>query len=462
MIVIALFYVLALNPYLGPGIFDDVVYLGGAESLAKGDGYYFNGQMIGDWPPFFSIILALPIYLGLPAIISAKIIVLIFVFLSLLIMNQLMLEEEWEYRIPVLLLFALAPTGLIWGSRIMSDWLFVCLVFTFLLLLKRSENRPIWGKWTWLAGICFGLAFLTRYAGLFLSFPLAAQAFLQISRGLQFFVSRVIIGLMGLSIFIVFWIFPVQHAMEQRTANVGYFGSIQKILEKINFDFVELMNVIVAYMTSIKLPSEFPKSIGIVITAVLVIVMLVGLYQKYAKKGIVYSDFWVFGLLFVYLAFYDKIERYFLPVGPFLFYYAILGMEKFLSKRVLSGVLFVWIAIFIIIDGYILVKGNGRTYSGLNYLASPTPESFYRGYWKDLYEVSQEIKSDSEIKEVIFKGPDLLGKKYIFFFTGKKIDEEGQANFTSDTILMDASGQVPEGFNTIYQNPSFVLLYSHH
>lgn len=77
-------YLLALNPYLGPATYDDVVYFLGAESLAKGEGYLYQGKLIGDWPPLFSTLLSLPMRFGFSSVWTAKLVVLTAILISFL------------------------------------------------------------------------------------------------------------------------------------------------------------------------------------------------------------------------------------------------------------------------------------------------------------------------------------------------------------------------------------------
>ena len=100
-----------------------------------------------------------------------------------------------------------------------------------------------------------------------------------------------------------------------------------------------------------------------------------------------------------------------IPIGPFLFGYFFIGLgavldrfEISLRRKGFEMAFQIWVALFVIMDVNLLIRGNGRTYGGLSPLASPTAEDYYLGYWHDLYVTSHALKVNPEPGSISLAG----------------------------------------------------------
>ena len=139
-----LLYLLAVNNYLSPSTYDNVVYYEGAHSLATGIGYQIDEHPIVDWPPLLSAFLAIPMLLGLTEVIASKLVVLCFVCVGIGLIYQRLERDDRPFPLATTLLFTLTPTAFLWGTRVMTEWPFLTLALGFLTALDRLRwNRAL-------------------------------------------------------------------------------------------------------------------------------------------------------------------------------------------------------------------------------------------------------------------------------------------------------------------------------
>ena len=149
---------------------DSVYYLMGAEGIRKGLGFVsFEAggilKPITHWPPLYSLLIALP---G-PGAVNTIFFALTVFLTSFLIYRA---SDEPVYSIIGGLLVATSPVLLKFSSMVLSEIVFNFWVLLILaLMFRHTETKR--DRCLVLMGVVSALAVLTRYAGLFLVFPLA-------------------------------------------------------------------------------------------------------------------------------------------------------------------------------------------------------------------------------------------------------------------------------------------------
>lgn len=150
---------------------DSVNYLNGAANIAAGNGYArLSGDQtlkpITNFPPFYSILLAVPILFGASPISAAWGLALAFYLLNLALIGWLVDQvtgSRW-LGIAAAALFLVSRPFLYFQSFAMSESIFFFLTiacFGLTVEAFRSERNLFWFG----AGVCAGLAFITRYIG---------------------------------------------------------------------------------------------------------------------------------------------------------------------------------------------------------------------------------------------------------------------------------------------------------
>lgn len=150
---------------------DSVNYINGARSIVQGHGYYRESgggtlKPITNFPPLYSMILAIPIRYGMDGFRAAWLISLIFFTLNTAAVCVLVFVGSGSHGVAILtgILFLMLRPYLNFQFYAMSEPVFF--FFTFLALILcitayRSESFIVWV----LCGIACGCAFLTRYIG---------------------------------------------------------------------------------------------------------------------------------------------------------------------------------------------------------------------------------------------------------------------------------------------------------
>src|SRR5262249_20403304 len=96
-----------------------------------------------------------------------------------------------------------------------------------------------------------------------------------------------------------------------------------------------------------------------------------------------------------------------------------------------------WFAVLLAAAVQLLVVGNiAGNHRGLCYWISSTPESFYRGYWLDLYRACQMIKNASTPGGVAVIGGD---DKYATAFTKRNVVQFGPSSDFVFLLVMDGT-----------------------
>jgi hypothetical protein len=161
-------------PRRAGGIWDSVIYVGVARSLAKGQGFYMAHSLppapLTNWPPLYPIMLAAPAYFGIDPAASAKWINAFCWGCSVFLAGSI----AWaycgrSYAIGTLtaLSILLSPDMVEVHAQVLSEPPFIALTLACVAgLLMYVEHR----KARYLIGTAFAMsaALVTRYAGIFL------------------------------------------------------------------------------------------------------------------------------------------------------------------------------------------------------------------------------------------------------------------------------------------------------
>lgn len=411
-------YGLALNPYLLPDTYDNVMYLVGARSIAEHGAFTFGGFRIADWPPGLSTLLAIPIALGFDGVVAAKLVILGTVILSLWASIHLLAQESRPHARLVTLAVAMLATAFLLGIRVMSEWPFTACSLGLLLVLHRMGASPHRWRWAVLGGLLLGAATLTRFVGVTLGAAVVAQGLLA-GRGLPLSgrvraaLPAVLVGALGGAMTIAWrlsvaadtsaglsWVF---YSARQTTFMPSDFFGLTAALGDLLFRASRIAAVL-------DLPRAFPALIGLVAGSV----MVLGAVIRIRARGVQLSDCYVLATLVVLLGLEWKHGRYLLPIAPFLLSDLLLGGRAVLYRAlpahprvcdrlaIVAGA--VWVLLSATSNGLLLVRGNGHTHGSLIALLSPTPESFYLGDWRDLSVACAVVRSSGDPRSVLVVG----------------------------------------------------------
>ena len=154
-------------------MWDSVIYIGAARSLAHGSGLYMLGWLprmpLTGWPPLYPLMLAVPAHFGIDPTVSAKWIDGFFLSCSIFLIGFIAWANcRRSYALGVLaaLAIALSPDIIEIHSQVLSEAPFIAFVLAGISMLLSYANS---GKNRYLIGlsIAFSAALLTRYSGVF-------------------------------------------------------------------------------------------------------------------------------------------------------------------------------------------------------------------------------------------------------------------------------------------------------
>jgi 4-amino-4-deoxy-L-arabinose transferase-like glycosyltransferase len=157
----------------GMGLVNDSVgYIGGARNLVDGNGYSRltgNGEPrpITNYPPLYSIVLAVPILLGVDSLAAAWVLNLVLFGMNSILVGWMVYQytKSFLFGIFASVLFILSIPFFKAHTFALSEpvFIFVYLLAIYLFTLYLSNNKIIYLV---LVGILSSLAVLTRYVGL--------------------------------------------------------------------------------------------------------------------------------------------------------------------------------------------------------------------------------------------------------------------------------------------------------
>jgi hypothetical protein len=158
----------------GPGVSpDSVSYIAAARNLLEGRGFVHEdgpGHFvpITNWPPLYSVALALPGLVGVDPLPGARAVDAVLFVLTLLLVGRAVYRRSGRSLVPALFaMLALGSVCTMLRIHVMawSESLFVSLTVFGLLALAHHLERPSWG-WLTVASLAAGAAFITRYPGI--------------------------------------------------------------------------------------------------------------------------------------------------------------------------------------------------------------------------------------------------------------------------------------------------------
>ncbi|MBU0898224.1 MAG: glycosyltransferase family 39 protein [Nanoarchaeota archaeon] len=305
MVVVLMIIVALWLPTIGYTETDDsVVYAELAQSFASGEGYYANGEPHAHHLPLFPIIAAPLTYIASPmfALRLASLLLGIFSLVAWFYLRKEIFPKE---KGPYFLLLFLSPMLVLFtffrGLAESPMILFSLLSVLFILRAERTSNKYYY----YLSGISFGLAALSRYAGVVLGVVYILWFFTERKRYNKHFIASMAIGFFIFSLLLIenFLVFgnPIQF--------LSTFGEV----------------------TSSSLPLLFKMPLHFFIFLPAILIMSGILLIPFVIKGIerdksLFIMLVVFGLLFASLG--NLRFRYVVPIIPFVLILAYNGYTK--------------------------------------------------------------------------------------------------------------------------------------
>lgn len=462
-------YILALNPYLEPSTYDNIIYVQGAKSFALHGNYTYAGEYILDWPPMLSLFLAVPYFFGFTSLFAAKLFILACVCCGMWLSFTMLQQEKYEFPLFSYFLAMISPTVFIWGTRIMSEWPYLTLSLFFLYLLGKMETNQRSILYAFLTGVVFAACLLTRYVGITL---LAAVGTIAIQRLLQqrqakgywklsTILPEVVVAFTGVGIFALVWFIPLLIIQHMKLASLHYYHSDTfTVLHPFN-----LLNIVGDFFLKINHLTISQPFLTVILLTINMIVLL-GIIHQVRSRGWKKTDSYVIAYLALLLVTSYSYTRYLVPLAPFLFSYLLSGL-KIISQHYLSffwqkKAFFVALVIFYFLayDALLLTIGNLREYGGLNLWASPSPQQFYRHYWLELYELGTLLKQDSTPGAVgLIEVPDTT---YVNFFSGREVVQTPSKKDFSFLIIKNSALDTRENLQqewTLLQKKETISLY---
>ena len=170
-----------------------------------------------------------------------------------------------------------------------------------------------------------------------------------------------------------------------------------------------------------------PYPVLVIIWILTTTLIVIGFFTQVIRRGFKRTEGYILAYLLLLLFTSAVHIRYLLPIGPFLFSYLFSGVafitpqgKTFYKLKIPFIVLLA--CYYLIYDTRLILFGNGRDYGGLNILMSPTAEKFYRGRWKDLYELSFLLKKDPFLPGDVGL-LDISESTYIQYFSGRLAED---------------------------------------
>lgn len=417
-----LFYVMGINPFLSPSSYDDVTYWEGANSLFYHHNYMINEEPIIDWPPGTSLLFSLPLLFGLKSFVWVKIVVVICVFFSALLAWKLLEKEKFPHAYISVFFFLLLPSSFLWGTRAMSEWPFTLWSLLFLFLLDKLRKSFLWML---LAALVLLMAIITRYVGFALYFVLVFQAFKNTSWRGVFKTREFFTGLIALVVFASTWMVRTMSLQGQTLETSAYARGLS------NFEdvrFLEVFHMIPKLFLGTIIYEHLPVTAALLCDFIVVFMLVWGWITLVRRRGWNPIDIYMLVTLVLVASWANgKCHRYLIPTAPFLLSYLFFGSE-IVMKRFFSSVVYLRLrnsilvsaALFLIfLNSIILFYGNGISYGAAFYFLNHSPEKFYKGYWKELYEACLVIKNQNIPGKILLENTG--DYRYVYFFTRHKV-----------------------------------------
>jgi len=461
----ATLFLLALNPWFSPEQHDDVTYFFSAESLAEHGSFALDGTPVTDWPPVFPAILAAARSLAGGSPLVAKLVVLLFVCVGVLVIRRVAATQHFPCPSLIAAITCLLPISLICGANILSEWPFLTLSLLFILSLQRLQHSrtPLWILGS---GILLAITSLTRFSGVLLGAAIIAQAVtrMRADKRLQSALPEILVACIGAAPWLL-WKLRCHLIIAGGDAPPGAYDQPGYYIERFtNFDIAGLFAAIESTLLSATRASSQVTDhqlVGTAIVSLLAIATIAGAALHFKRFGIQPADWYVLANLALLLGDLMKPERYFLPIAPFLIAYLIVAIravaDTFARQRpaqAFAAAIAVWVALLLALDTHLLFKGNADgSRGGQSMLASPDIESFYRAENLELYRAirsaDRRAPSGDPIAAAGFHG------KYLLALAGRSFENYPDDDLEPTSWLVERHHegggqiQIPSGWRLV-------------
>jgi hypothetical protein len=432
---------------------DSAEYVGFAQSLARGQGYTFNGRDQSCYPPLLSLIAIEPMWIadrsGRPeaAIIPLKVILfcaaILFAVGSIGLGFYYLKTIEWVW-IGVMVLTNIAVFQ--HCQYIISDMLYAALALTAIVLVIERDG---WGRWLAASGL-LGLACLARSVGLFavMGFALALLfgkwEHLKLRERLARLAVMLPIALAGFT----YWRMRYGSADDNYIARWQNLTGKTPIVEIVWDRFVSQLSVvplrsvqIVLNIEQIALPMSF--------IAVVFLLILLGWGIQFVRRRAL-PEWCVLSYMAIMSIWFDQGPRFFLPMLPFFLIYLFTAIDWLAERfsrtgpRARIGVLMGLVTAAVLLSPLIFYKiQHGRFPSPMALLREGIIYSLIASVWGIIALISLFVKFSGRwahrLKANFIVVSVSLG---ILYMAGYAIFEHG---------LMKSRGPMLEGYMPYYR-----------
>lgn len=324
---------------------DNARYLILAQSLVSGRGYRNIGLLSepthGIAPPGFAFLLTFIIRPFGINIILSKILIASWGALSILLVYVLMKRKTTSNQaLLVAILYAITPVIFMYSRRVYSDLPFM--VFALLVLIcvpQYTKTMSKINRWWFFSIICLIISFYIRPVGLVLLFVSGIWVGL---------IKREVMKSIYLCLPVIVAIFPWYYwvSLNVESSPTGHFSAFAS-LDNLGATILLLLKNLYQYLTIFSeniwyLPTKGLTHLGLTtgIFSILVqfcvliisLIMFIGFLQS-VKKNFYITDLFVIIYLFILLPYTFVIDRFIIPLVPFVIFYFIQG-SYYISDKI--------------------------------------------------------------------------------------------------------------------------------
>lgn len=355
-------YLLAVSPYwnITP---DSGNYVGGAASLAAGEGYAVFGRPIYLQPPMTSLIYAAALSLFPSGYLSLRVVTVAVLFLGLGAFLLVARRELGPLSSLAVVVLSLASVSLLQEStRLLSEPFYLCFSIVALVVIAASCERSDGWRWGTALGLTLLVASMTRIVGILLPGALLVCHGLRVARRTERFRPGLTVAASTLIILTLLWdlrslhgagisYFKLTLQSEPWVDEAGYLSPVDVVVRFVHH--LSELGQIGRILTNDALP-RFPQlSIGLALLGTGL--FLAGLARSLTRRRTP-TNLYVTGYVVVSLAYHPEVmARFFVPMIPFLFLYAALALVELarLIRRprmrgVAHAVLATWAIVYVL------------------------------------------------------------------------------------------------------------------
>jgi hypothetical protein len=335
-------YTVGLTDNLFPGG-DNARYLILAKSLLTGHGYRNIGTVTAPYhtlaPPGFPLLLALVISVFGMNIVFAKMLVGAFSVISIGVVYMLFKRNyDFRYAAGIALLYGTAPLVFMYARRVYSDLPFVVVSMLALWAVDRYEtDQSLFNIWILLAGLALAAAFYLRPIALALL--LASTLWLIIRKKIP---QGVLLFLL-VSLLIAPWYTWVQSVSADLAP--GHFstflsqGGLLELLPRVltnSVSYARLFTENIFYVTTkglehLGLTGSLPY-LSTTATIIFVSPLIIVGFIRCVRKKLQLTEVYVSVYFVVLLSYSLVLDRFIIPLLPFVIHYCIQGLIALTQK----------------------------------------------------------------------------------------------------------------------------------